>query len=91
MTAKLKDILHATLGKPIRKAGASGVKTATARNALNGLKLDYLLNGLYFQTLGNSLIDLVRPPPLFPLFPPPPTTPLLRRASLSVPLLMSKP
>ena len=63
MTAKLKDLLHGTLGNPIRKAGATGgkTKTATSRNAINGLKLDYLLNGLYLQTLGNSLIDLVSP------------------------------
>ena len=68
MTAKLKDLLHGTLGNPIRKAGATGgkTKTATSRNAINGLKLDYLLNGLYLQTLGNSLIDLVSPLHVYP-------------------------
>ena len=63
-TAKLKDALHGTLKygcSVIRKASQSSEhsSSSSAKAAANGLKLDYLLNGLYFQTLGSSLIDLV--------------------------------
>ena len=59
-TAKLKDdALHGTLkyGCSIRKASAAA---ASSQSAVNGLKLDYLINYHYLQQLaGSSLIDLV--------------------------------
>ena len=55
--------MHGTLKygcSVIRKASQSSEhSSSSAKAAANGLKLDYLLNGLYFQTLGSSLIDLV--------------------------------
>ena len=60
-TAKLKDdALHGTLkyGCSIRKASATSA--ASSQSAVNGLKLDYLINYHYLQQLaGSSLIDLV--------------------------------